>query len=146
MKKMNKNLPDEKGISVLIIATEEKEILPRVRRYTLDFLIASFYRGAGYNTETRCCYNTKFSKNFVWEGLLYKPEYSKISKKNRIMVVFEEKNLANIDDFFGFKMQFVQKVIFADLTFKTPSCRNWSGNDFYNTKLKKLRFFYVFEV
>ena len=38
------------------------------------------------------------------------------------MVVFEEKNPANIDDFFGFKTQFVQKVIFADLTFITPSC------------------------
>ena len=62
------------------------------------------------------------------------------------MVVFEEKNPANIDDFFGFKTQFVQKVIFADLTFITPSCRNWSGNDFYNTKLENLGFFYVFEV
>ena len=35
----------------------------------------------------------------------------------------------------------MQKVIFADLTFITPSCRNWSGNDFYNTKLENLGFF-----
>ena len=32
MIKMNKNLPDEKGISVLIVATEEKEILIRVSK------------------------------------------------------------------------------------------------------------------
>ena len=45
----------------------------------------------------------------------YKTKYSKIFRI--LLVVFEEKKLANIDDFFGFKTQFVQKVIFADLTF-----------------------------
>ena len=32
------------------------------------------------------------------------------------------------------------KVIFADFTFITPSSRNWSGNDFYNTRFENLFF------
>ena len=43
MIKMNKNLPDEKGISVLVVATEEKEILIRVSKlFFIDSSIKKF--------------------------------------------------------------------------------------------------------
>ena len=35
----------------------------------------------------------------------------------------------------------LQKVIFEEMTFITPSSRNWSGNDFYNTEFENLGFF-----
>ena len=34
-----------------------------------------------------------------------------------------------------------QKAIFADLTFITPSCRNWSGKDFYKNQVRKFGIF-----
>ena len=47
---------------------------------------------------------------------------------------------------FGFKTHYLQKVIFADLTFIRPITRNWSGNDFYKTNHSKIRiFFYEFK-
>ena len=74
------------------------------------------------------CYKTNHSKFF--RSLIF---HSKIP---RSLGVFEEKNFRFC---FGFKTQYLQKVIFADLTFIRPITPKFrGGNDFYKTNHSKI--------
>ena len=96
------------------------------------------YRGGGYKTGNMCgyktgimCgYKTNHSKKMCGNDC-YKTNHSKIW----IMGVFAEKNFSVF--FYEFKTQYLQKVIFAILTFIRPITRNGSGNDFYKINHSK---------
>ena len=99
------------------------------------------YRGGGYKTGNMCgyktgimCgYKTNHSKNFCAGTTAIRPitrKLRKFRKKIEIWCICRKK-------IFGFfKTQYLQKVIFADLTFIRPITRNWSGNDLKKQSLE----------
>ena len=81
-----------------------------------------------------CGYNTNHSKP-ICAGM---PAIRPITLISITPKFYEKKTRKK---FFWSKTQYLQKVIFAELTFITSLTQNWSGNDFYNTYHSKICFY-----
>ena len=99
----------------------------------------------GYKTGIMCGYKTNHSKKNCAGMTAIRPITRKFfarkffTRKFLDLWVYLKKKIFRFC--FGFKTHYLQKVIFADLTFIRPITRNWSGNDFYKTNHPKNRIF-----
>ena len=90
----------------------------------------------GYKTGIMCGYKTNHSKNFCAGTTAIRPITRKLRKFRKKIEIWY---ICGIKIFGFFKTQYLQKVIFADLTFIRPITPKFrGGNDFYKTNHSKI--------